>query len=276
MCEWNRDHPNDRVHYFGFDNQQPEEDGLPLMAFLERAGIAADHPWMEGIRVCEGVTVLHVGSHNTPERHNQCLRALSAIDAHFQRNGADLQRRTSAQDFALAKLHLVGLRAWEVAAFAPGYNFQTRFAARDEAMAYTIRTLRAMRFPKARTAVWAANVHVARSRSLPGGERPMGGFLAASLGARNYVSLGLVAYVGELQFPGVGCGPIPLATPSIEEQLHRLGEEYLLVDMKRDTYLKRRVYNMLMFRFNPHKDFNSVFFLEHAAKMTPTWWAPCE
>jgi erythromycin esterase-like protein len=133
-----------------------------------------------------------------------------------------------------------------------------------------------MRFPKAKTAVWAANSHIARSRNLPNGERPMGGFLAAALGARNYVSLGLVAYVGELEWDGVGCGPIALATPSIEEQLHRLGEPYLLVDMKRDTYLKRRAYVTNIFRFNPHKDHDAIFFLEHAAKMHPTWWAPCQ
>jgi erythromycin esterase len=275
MCEWNRSHPTDRVHYFGFDNQQPTDDAPPLMAFLQRVGVAADHSWMEGIRACEGVTVLHPGGRNTPEGHAQCVRALSAIDAHFQRNRADLQRRTSAQDLEMAKLHLVGLRAWEIAAFTIGDDFQTGFSVRDEAMAYTIRTLRAMRFPKAKTAIWAANSHIARSRNLPNGERPMGGFLAAALGARNYVSLGLVAYVGELEWDGVGCGPIRLATPSIEEQLHRLGEDYLLVDMKRDTYLQRRAYVTNIFRFNPHKDHDAVFFLEHAAKMHPTWWAPC-
>ena len=275
MCEWNREHPADRVHYFGFDNQQPQDDAPPLMAFLQRTGTAADHPWMDGIRACEGVTELHFPDPIPPQRHAQCVRALSAIDAHFQRNRGDLQRRTSAQDFAMAKLHLVGLRAWEDAAYTIGDDFQAGFSVRDEAMAYTIQTLRALRFPKAKTAIWAANSHIARSRTLATGERPMGGFLAAALGARNYVSLGLVAYHAELEWDGSFCGPIQLASPSIEEQLHRLGEDYLLVDMARNTYVRRGVYTTSNFRFRPHRDFNAVFFLERAEKMHPTWWAPC-
>ncbi|HSG38079.1 MAG TPA: erythromycin esterase family protein, partial [Thermoanaerobaculia bacterium] len=58
MCEWNRAHPNpaDKVHYLGFDVRQARTDGLALIDFLQRIGIAADHPWIAGIRFCDEVT----------------------------------------------------------------------------------------------------------------------------------------------------------------------------------------------------------------------------
>ena len=63
MCEWNQAHPNDRVHYFGFDmqgsNLGPNVDGSGLIAFLGRIGIPEEHSWVSGIRAasffCRGV-----------------------------------------------------------------------------------------------------------------------------------------------------------------------------------------------------------------------------
>jgi erythromycin esterase-like protein len=275
MCEWNRAHPDpaDKVHYFGFDVRQARVDGLALIDFLQRTGVAADHPWIAGIRFCEEVTEDHPQGEVPAERYTPCVRALSAVDAHFQRNRAEIVRRTSERDFTFAKLHLVGLRAEEDLQFLFNTNFAAAFSARDAAMAYAFQTLRAMKFPKARTMIWAANVHVARSPRLPNGERPMGSYLAAALG-RNYVSFGLAAHETEIDVPR-DCGPTPLASPSIEEQLFRLGEDYLLVDMARDTYLRRIVYTMPMFRFRPHRDFDGLFYLERSERMHPFRWAPC-
>lgn len=275
MCEWNRAHPNpvDKVHYLGFDVRQAKNDGLALIDFLQRIGLAADHPWIAGIRFCDEVTEDHPQGEVPAERHAPCVQALSAVDTHFQRNRAEIVRRTSERDFAFAKLHLVGLRAEEDLQFLFNTDFPAAFSARDVAMAYSFQTLRALKFPKAKTAIWAANVHVARSPRLRSGERPMGGYLAAALG-RNYVSFGLVAYEAELDLPG-DCGPAPLATPSIEEQLHRLGEDYLLVDMKRDNYLRRGTYTTWVFRFTPHRDHDYIFYLDRSERMQPFGWPPC-
>jgi erythromycin esterase-like protein len=275
MCAWNREHSNpaDKVHYFGFDVRQPEVDGPALIDFLQRTGIAADHPWMAGIRVCEGVTIRHPDGGIPPERHARCVQTVAAIDTHFQRNRAEIVRRTSANDFALAKLHLAGLRAEENLRYFFVSDFPAAFSARDVEMANTFQVLRAMKFPKAKIAIWAANVHVARSSRLPNGERPFGGYLAAALG-RNYVSFGIVGYETEIDIPG-DCGPAQLASSSIEEQLHRLGEDYLLVDMTRNTYLRRGTYTTAIFRFRPHRDHDYIFYLDRSERMHPLIWPPC-
>ena len=57
MCDWNRTHPKakDKLHFFGFDVQQPEQDGPALLAYLERIGISAGEPWIAGVQACNGV-----------------------------------------------------------------------------------------------------------------------------------------------------------------------------------------------------------------------------
>ncbi|HKH47224.1 MAG TPA: erythromycin esterase family protein [Thermoanaerobaculia bacterium] len=279
MCEWNRDHPNpaDKLQFFGFDVQQPEDDGPALVAFLQRIGIAADHPWMEGIRACDGVTTLHPLGTVPPETHEICLQTLAAIDLHFRRNGKGIARQTSQYDLAVAKLQLVSLKAWENQAFIFPHDYPTGISVRDEGMAYAFLTQRALRAPRARTVIWAANMHVSRA-VLPNGARPMGSFLAAAL-RRDYVSFALGAYETEIDFPGLPCGAVERRENTVEERLHELGEDALLVDLAfpgtRDPYLPRGFYNMGIDLLEPHREFNGIFYLEHSPKMHPLRWNPC-
>ncbi len=46
-----------------------------------------------------------------PEVHEQCIAALTEVEGHFERNGRSLQEQTSKDDFDLAKLRLLSLKA---------------------------------------------------------------------------------------------------------------------------------------------------------------------
>lgn len=281
MCEWNRSHsdPKDKLHYFGFDIQQPRDDGPALISSLRKIGIAADHPWIAGINGCEQVTgVIHPLGQTPREQHDQCLRALADIDRHFQRNGKAILKVLSKDEFAIAKVNVVGLRAWEI-----GYNliqddFSTAYTIRDEAMAYTFNTLRNMRYPKAKTMIWAANSHVSRT-VLPNRARPLGSFLARSLG-RNYVTFGLTSYATEIDYPQYGCGLIDLRPNSAEEKFHELGEEALLIDLAfpgtKKPFLPRGIYNVGPEPHDPHRNWNGMFYLAHSPKMNPLNWPNCQ
>jgi erythromycin esterase len=279
MCEWNSQHPApaDKVQFFGFDVQQPHEDGPRLTAFLQRIGIAEDHAWMEGIRACDGVTVTHPLGTVPQEAHDLCLQTLRAVELHFQRNGKGIARQTSPYDLAIAKLQVVSLRAWENQAFIFPHDYATGITVRDEGMAYAFMTQRALRAPKARTVIWAANMHVSRA-PLPSGARPMGSFLAAAL-RRDYLSFALGAYEAEIDYPQFGCGLVERRENSVEERLHGLGEEALLVDLAfpgtRTPYLPRGFYNMGEDLLEPHRDYNGIFYLEHSPKMHPLVWGAC-
>jgi hypothetical protein len=282
MCEWNQAHPNDRVHYFGFDIQGgglgPNLDGPGLIAFLGRIGVPEDHPWVAGIRQCEGVTAEHPAGEIPPEVHQQCMAALTGIEERFQREARSIEEQTSKDDFFTARLQLLSLKAWQEEVFLfgtdlVGEDFAQGFTKRDEGMAKVFFLLREKNFPKAKTVVWADNVHVARAL-LPSGARPMGSFLAAKLG-RGYVDFALTAY-----HTGVEGGPtctVREAVPgSVEDRLHALGEDALLVDLARSSYLKPRVYQIGgVFTYKPRQHFNGIIFLETAERMQPTAWPPC-
>jgi erythromycin esterase-like protein len=277
MCEWNQAHPDDRVHYFGFDIQLPLLDSSGLIAFLGRIGIPAEHPWVAGIRKCEGVTVTHYPAPIPPEIHQGCMAALTEIEGHFQSDGRSIQEQTSKEDFDLAKLRLLSLKAWQEQVFYigddyVGEDFAKGFNKRDTAMAEVFFLLLERNFPRAKTVVWAANIHVARAL-VPNGARPMGSLLAARLG-RNYVTFALAAYRAELDFLG-RCEVREAVPGSIEDRLHALGEDALLVDLARSTYLRPRVYEMGTFPFQPRRHFNGIIFLETSERMQPTAWPPC-
>jgi erythromycin esterase-like protein len=278
MCEWNQAHPKDRVHYFGFDTQNASLDGPALIAFLGRIGIPEEHPWVAGIRDCEAVTVIHPRDAIPPETNERCLAALTAIEVHFARRGRSIQKQTSKKDFDVAKLQLLSLKAWQeqvslIGTDFVGEDFAAGFNKRDEAMAKIFFLLRERKFPKAKTVVWAANIHVARAPA-PNGVRPMGGLLAARLG-RNYVAFALAAYRSELDFVA-SCEVRESVPGSIEDRLHDLGEDALLVDLAKSSYLEPRIYEMGTFPFLPRQHFNGIVFLETSERMQALAWPPCQ
>ena len=276
MCEWNQAHPNDRVHYFGFDIQGgllgPNVDGSGLIAFLGRIGIPEEHSWVSGIRACEGVTVSHPANQIPLEVHQQCMTALTEIEGHFQRNGRSIEEQTSEEDFFFARLQVLSLKAWQEEVFLIAGDFARGFNKRDEGMAKVFFLLREKNFPKAKTVVWAANIHVARAL-VPNGARPIGSFLADRLGS-DYVNFALVAWRSELDYFGE-CLVEDAVPGSVAERLHALGEDFLLVDLARSNYLRPRVQEMGTFPFLPRRHFNGILYQETSEYMHPTDWTAC-
>ncbi len=276
MCEWNRGHSNpaDRISFMGFDVQGPYEDGPAIVAFLGRIGIPETNMWVAGIRSCEGVVAWTPNGQIPQARHDACLQALAAVDAHFQGNAGNIRQRTPEQDFAKAKLAVTALTAYEKAIFTYPKDYAGGFNPRDEAMAYIFQALRGTRFPGVKTAIWAANLHIART-PLPNGEVPMGSYLAKALGD-DYVSLAIAAYEAEVDYSPVNeCGFGARASRSVEDKLNKLGKELLLVDTARSRYLKRGTYAMATYRVRPHLDFDGILWLKHSAKMHPNLFPAC-
>ena len=275
MCEWNRGHSNpaDRVTLFGFDIQQPWYDGTRLLEFLARIGIRGTHEWLDGVRSCEGVNgISHPFGQIPRARHDACIQTLNALEAHLDQNRADLERRTSPDDVDVARLRVVGLRAWEDSAFIIAHDFPAGYSARDVGMAYAFFTQRARKAPGAKTVIWADNSHISRN-PLPTGEVPMGSYLAAVLG-EGYVNFAVAAYQTELDYAGF-CGPVKRTRGSIEDRLGKLGRNALLVDTARTRYLKRGIHTMGTYKVRPQKDYTGILWLKHSEKMTPLLWPAC-
>lgn len=274
MCAWNRDHPEDRISFAGFDVQGPWEDAPTLITFLGRIGIPDNHAWVAGIRSCDKVTTWYPFGQIPRESHDACIGALQAIDGHFAANAEQIVRRTSDPDFDRARLARVAMEGFQHSVYTIAHDYNAGFSVRDVAMAHVFQTLRERRYLNAKTVIWAANVHIAQNR-LPRGEVPMGSHLARALGP-DYVSLALTAYKTETADPPRHCGLVKRARGSVEDRLHKLGEDFLLVDLKRSSTLKRNAtYWMGLDRVKARKDFDGLFYLESAAVMDSILWEPC-
>ena len=276
MCAWNRSHPKpkDRLHLFGFDTQQPEDDGRALLAFLARIGVGPDHAWAAGVRVCDGVETYN----RTPLDDGiylPCTAALDAIGRHFDQNARQITRQTSAADLAWARIRLTGLRGWQgQRRYVPATP--EFYESRDAAMAYVFRSIRQLRHPKLRTAIWAHNVHIWESpHPTVNWASMMGAHLRAAYG-RGYVTLGLVGSSVEIDSPGfIGCDPMP-APPadSVEAKLEGLGTGgALLADLvspaRPPFFPPGQTYDLYHGNVEPRLYFDGIIWLQHSPPMTP-------
>jgi erythromycin esterase len=274
MCDWNRSHPKpkDRLHFFGFDIQQPEKDGPALIAFLARIGIPEDDPVVDGIRQCEGVARDWYPQRIPEELHTQCLDALAWVESHFTRNARTIVRQTSKADFEWAKVRQVGLRAWELEIW---YEDGRSYTSRDEGMAYAFQAFRKLRHPRAKIAVWAHNSHISHAPRPGDGGIPMGMHLTRAFG-RSYVNFGLAAREVAIDWPSVGCGRQSLGSGSVEDVFHDVGQGDLLIDL--DGPLLEPGVNYLLGnrRMVPREHYDGVLYLEQSPKMTPLRWGSCQ
>ncbi len=276
MCEWNRSHrkPQDKLSFFGFDIQQPQNDRPALTAFLARTGVPTDSPWITALAACAGQNDFNPSDAS----YGQCTEGLRQIDAYFQRNADTIIGQTSQQDFEIAKLNLTGLRAWEDESYYFYQDNVKSYEVRDQAMAYAFGVLRGLRFPNARTVVWAHNFHLAKGPL--SGKVTMGSYLAQGLG-KSYVDLALAAHETDIDWPGVGCGPANPPFPnSVEALLYALGEPTLLVDLAfpgtQDPYIPPGLHRLGNLVMDPPQLYDGVLYLDVSPKMTPLAWPSCQ
>jgi erythromycin esterase len=287
MCEWNSSHrkAKDRVHFYGFDVQQPDYDGPALLAFLERIGIGADDPIAEGIRQCDSVTHPLVVAFVPEDKYQQCLAALDAVDARFASDEQAIVGQTSRWDFEWAKISLVGVRAWEGQMYdyqGTGRNISIANQKRDVGMAYVLQTIRRLRYPNQKTIVWAHNAHIGKDTPYSNFAKNMGAYLRESLGA-NYAAVALVSSEAEIDWPSVGCGLPAWPGPgpfSVETLLRNLGAGFALVDPSfpgtDQPFLKPgKLYPLGGGSMVPRDQFNAVVYLGHSRKMSPLRWPSC-
>jgi erythromycin esterase-like protein len=292
MCEWNRSHPNpsDRLHFYGFDNQrQAQGNGEALIAYLEKTGFAADHPWIQGIQACDGVVDTFWPSLPFPaERYEQCQAALLGVASYFDGNEKALTHQTSREELAWARIHLVGQRAWQEQLFFATSDFLRSYSARERGMAYVAQEIRRLRFPNERVAIWGHNGHVMHDAIPYVGIPGMGNYLSEELG-RAYTAVALTASEVYVDWVPAGyCGlKGGLTVPGelqVEDVLRSLGEEALLVDLdprgddrSHPAFLQPgAVYGLADGAFVPAVGFDALFYLKTTPAMHPLAWAPCQ
>jgi erythromycin esterase len=271
MCEWNSAHPNpaDRLTAFGFDIQQPERDGPALAALMTQLGVPQSDPRVNGLRSCENAFGLsHPFGEIPPAVHATCMQSLAGIETFIQAN----RERLSQEAFDIAMLRVIGLSANQEEIFEIRDDFAKGFNYRDVAMAYAFHARRAMKAPGVKTALWAADIHVAQNR-LTSGEQPLGSHLEAALGP-DYVSFAITAYESEVPVsPGV-CRLAARTPGAAEEQLAEHGRETMLV-RPRGGVPQYQMMPLNFRNFRPFADFDGIFFLQRSPAMHMLGWTYC-
>ncbi len=280
MCLWNRSHPHDRVHFYGFDMQQPDEDYPVLKEYLERVGRGPDDPRMQGLERCSKT----IYDYTMEEAdYLECAKSLDQLAEFFDRREENLIRLTSREELEWARIRLVGFRAWQDEVYYMYTSeFWRSFVARDEAMAYIFAAIRDLRFPGIKTVIWAHNTHIAKDGMGFYGIPTMGTFVAEALG-EDYVTFGLAAWDVHLDWGSRLCGKqnYDWADDSVEELLHTFGERHLLVDLDfrgsdRPFFEPGQSYQVGYNYMVLRDQFNGLFFLNHSPPMKPLAWEPCE
>jgi erythromycin esterase len=284
MCQWNKSHkrPADRLHFMGFDIQsdlgQTKVNAVALRAFLKRIGVPPTDPRSVDLERCDGVGVSEPFGQIRTEDYIPCAAALRAVDQLFTRDAAKIQRRTSKKDFAWAKLHRLGMAAWEDASYNLHRGGNGYSNARDFGMAATFLGLRELRFPKAKAIVWAHNDHIAESDHDPRTPevRLMGQHLVAALGP-SYFTVSFGAKVTEIDWE-LACGPAPHYgdDPSVEHSLHQLGLGDLLVDLKTSNTIPGGVQLLGDTQVIASEQWDALLYLERSPKMSPLAWPSCQ
>lgn len=276
MCEWNQAHPGDPVTFFGFDIQQSYADGPLLIQFLSEQGLAADDPVLAGLRRCDGVSAPSQRGRVTVENHQACHQALDAAEAIL--NGIDpndpIQLAREAVEWA--KVHHVGLRAWQDQVFYDGRDFPRSWNARDRGMATVFQRVRELLVGEAKTTIWAHNSHLAAVSALGSPLVPMGAHLRAELG-HQYAPIALVSSSLSVGGPGIGCGPRPTYPESVEWHLSALGETALLVDLdasgtnqSHPPYVDPEEERLVGYSwYVPGTAYDALVYLEQSPAMTP-------
>ena len=284
MCEWNRAHKKkkDKLVFFGFDVQQPDQDGAALIAFLERVGVGPGDPRVTDIKVCDGVSQPSVRPSVIPDaRNQQCLRGLDAVDRLFAEEAGRIAAETSATDFEYARLRLVGLRSWQGQIY---YRDRRSTVSRDSGMAHAFGVLRRLRYGEMKTAIWAHNFHIGKDVENTGWNvKTMGVWLREMFGS-SYAALALISNVTEVDWLALGyCGEWQVFRPdrAVEKMLHDLGHETLLVDFDfpggNPAFLTAgQRYQMSETGMVPGTVFDGAVFLEHSRKMDPLRWPSCK
>ena len=113
MCAYNQTNPGDPVTFWGFDIQQPWDDGPLLVSYVQEA--IPDPAWIVfGLLRCNGATSTSAADYyRDPDSvsvdegdHTACVEALDAVRIYFDDHEAELVAATSADALAWARISL--------------------------------------------------------------------------------------------------------------------------------------------------------------------------
>jgi erythromycin esterase-like protein len=308
MCLYNQEHPDDPVHFYGFDVQQTWLDGPALVSYLEQVVPDLADEFAAGVAQCRCTTsnshadcVALYGELGkiTDEELQLCVGAVEDVESWFLENEAQAIQGSSADELEYARLRAIGIKRNTTKNYYKlKGDWGKSYEHRDWAMAYAFNKFREMRFPEAKIALWAHNWHIAQDT--PAMTEPAVTLLPVPVGLEastgtgtilrqqlgdEYIAIGLHAYHLSVNWEGVRQGAFPPHTEtSLEGVLHSLGQPGLLVDLAfpgaETPFLEPgKKYPAAIFEgvgdgvpVVPADQYRAILFLDDSPGMDPLMW----
>ncbi|MCB9759063.1 MAG: erythromycin esterase family protein [Alphaproteobacteria bacterium] len=251
LCAWNSAHPDDVVHFWGFDIQEPWRDGPWLRGLLEGVDAEGTQALRDGVSDCFGagyadLTALYAdpeaaavmdGTGAWPEeRGARCEATLPQVDAWLETHATAVSAAHDAETVALAHIAVTAIGAAHgemTQLYDPG---PAGWDARDQGMFEVFQALRALRAPEDKVIIFAHNAHIVAAGEqiapyvYPQGWVDMGSHLATALGD-DYAPIGFVADEVVYNWPGQGTNTSRARQNSAEAALTEVGASPLLIDL---------------------------------------------
>lgn len=306
MCQYNQQHASDPVSFYGFDMQDPWAEGAALKAFFMKAA-GTDGPTLaSNLDLCDGVMYASRADYKaanpsgvatiSSDQYMKCKNTVASTKSYLMTNQTALTAATSAAEFTLANMDLRAIDSWEDEAYDTANDVPKSYLDRDQAMADIFMALRALKFPDARTVLWAHNYHLANKVEAATGLRVygvkgMGSFLKEQLG-ESYQPFALTGYSVDLDWymgPKVArCEYLspPAAADSLETPLHALKQAALLVDLDAQnatkplldpngTYSLGSIDTNILVDMVPHEQYRGLVYVDSSPPMNSVIWGPC-
>lgn len=298
MCQYNQQHRQDPISFYGFDMQDPGADGASLEAFLMKAAGSDAASLIAALNNCNGVGGQQSTGDITAGAYSSCTSAIDMTRTYLSSHRAQLVAASSADEFGLANIALRSIEAWESESYYYDTDRATAADARDLGMADVFLALRALRFPNAKSVIVAHDGHLFMhsqtvTNVLEQGLAVMGTAVAQQVGAK-YQAFGFFAYQLDINWPGVaqpgpgGCEALspPTAPNAIEPMLHAFGRSALLVDLDfpnaSTPFLgPTQIYDAggndapSGMGMKPREQFRGLVYLDHSPAMQSLAWGNC-
>lgn len=280
LCAYNQAHSTDPVSVVGFDVQQADHDLAAVSAFLDAWAPDQASVLEASLSACKTDSNAFLPNGKVvfePGDQDSCRVGTGAVNAYFSANAARLSQAASSEVFELAALSARSYQAYQKQLMASANaNLPASIAARDEGMFDTFTTLRRVKFPSARVVLWAHNFHLLMNHTqvfldAAANGLTLGTRLARSLGS-TYAPVALVGYEVKTNWPAAGSPFQKPATGSLEEQLHRIGKSYLIVDPLVATVGGAPITVTMAGRLVPAEQFRAMVYLEHSPGMNALFW----
>jgi len=284
LCQWNREHPTDKVAFWGYDEQEPWAHGALLRELV--AGSAPEATFAKDLEACFGVkfssleeaygdpdarTVLDGKRRLTDEELAACKSAVAGARSWFATNEATVASKASAAYVRFAKLALEGINADEDQTYWFPRDVKRGFEARDVYMAKALLEIRELRSAGKRVAVIAHNTHLAHAQSkvdgVYAGVRVMGQFLKEEHRA-DYEAIGLFARTVKINWGKFEDPPVATGPGTAEDVLHALGRPALFVDLARTSVFEPgNSYSVAEETYVPREQFRAFVYLRESEAM---------